>query len=215
LSDAGKISWNDTRNLILSGLVSDRASIALWRQERLPLPLAYLAEENENLLGALKDALGLAEDVGKLLSLGFIKIEINDKKGKTIDKSSPSPLQLLASNILEPEQPEKADKDTIKALIESLSPTRPYWAQLGVSFNELLLKLPQDKIDDEYGKKVLPWWAKEIRHAAMDAFSEATNSFDRTGRMLKAVTLAENEFQYRLFEMLKPYLKNKNEGGEK
>jgi hypothetical protein len=49
----------------------------------------------------------------------------------------------------------------------------------------------------------------------MDAFSEATNSFDRTGRMLKAVTLAENEFQYRLFEMLKPYLKNKNEGGEK
>jgi hypothetical protein len=33
--------------------------------------------------------------------------------------------------------------------------------------------------------------------------------------MLKAVTLAENEFQYRLFEMLKPYLKNKNEGGEK
>jgi hypothetical protein len=100
-------------------------------------------------------------------------------------------------------------------LIESLSPTRPYWAQLGVSFNELLLKLPQDKIDDEYGKKVLPWWAKEIRHAAMDAFSEATNSFDRTGRMLKAVTLAENEFQYRLFEMLKPYLKNKNEGGEK
>ena len=194
LSDAGKISWNDTRNLILSGLVSDRASIALWRQERLPLPLAYLAEENENLLGALKDALGLAEDVGKLLSLGFIKIEINDKKGKTIDKSSPSPLQLLASNILEPEQPEKADKDTIKALIESLSPTRPYWAQLGVSFNELLLKLPQDKIDDEYGKKVLPWWAKEIRHAAMDAFSEATNSFDRTGRMLKAVTLAKTNF---------------------
>jgi len=214
LSDAGKISWKATHSLTLSGLVSDRASIALWRQERLPLPLAYLAEKNENLLGALKDALGLAEDVGKLLGSGFIKIEINDKKGKTIDMSA-SPLHLLASNILEPEHPENADKDTVKALIESLSPARPYWAQLGISFNRLLVKLPEDKIDDEYGKKVLPWWAKEIHHAALDAFSETTGSFDRTGRMLKAVTIAENEFKYRLFVILKPYLENRNEGGEK
>lgn len=210
LSDAGKISWNTTYNLTMSGLVSDRASISLWRQERLPLPLTYLAEKNENLLGALRDALRLAEDVGKLLGSGFIKIEIKDKKGKKIDISVPSPLHLLASNILKPEQPENADKDTIKALIESLSPARPYWAQLGISFNELLINLPEDKIDDEYGKIVLPWWAKQIRHAAMDAFNEATRSFDRTGRMLKAATIAEKEFQYRLFEMLKPYSENKS-----
>ena len=208
LSDAGKISWNTTYNLTLSGLVSDRASISLWRHERLPLPLEYLAEENDNLIGTLKDSLSLAEDVGKLLGSGLIEIELSNKHGKKANQRVPSPLHLLASNILKPQQPENADKDVIKSLIDSLSPARPYWAQLGILFNELLVKLPEDKIDDEYGKIVLPWWAKEIRDAALDAFKEATSSFDRTGRMLKAVTTAENEFRYRLYDTLEPYLEN-------
>jgi len=209
LSEAGKISWNTTLNLALSGLVSDRASISLWRHERLPLPLAYLAEKNENLLGALKDALNLAEDVGRLLGSGFIKIEIEDKQGKKIDKSVPSPLYLLASNILKPEQPENADKDTVKSLIESLSTSRPYWAQLGISFNDLLFNLPNDKNGDEYGQEEIPKWATEIRHAAMDAFSETIGSFDRTARMLKAATIAESEFRHHLYEILEPYMEIK------
>ena len=186
------------KELHIFGVVAKKSKLDLWRHERLPLPFTYLAEGKENLLGALKDASGLAEDVGRLLGS---------------DIRIPSPLRTLTRMILFPGKEEKElktpQKKEMEKLIESLSPVRPYWAQLGISFNELLIKLPEDQINGEYGNKVLPWWAKEIRLAALDAFNEATSSFDRTGRMLKAVTLSENEFNYRLFEILKPYLENK------
>ena len=119
----------------------------------------------------------------------------------------------MASNIFKPDEPEKADKDAVKSFVDSLSPSRPYWAQLGISFYELVTRLPSDKSgENEYGKTVLPWWAKEIRQAARNAFEETTNSFDRSARMLKAVTLAENEFHIQLDKILKNI---EMKGGEK
>jgi CRISPR system Cascade subunit CasA len=199
-------------NMDVVGLISDQASILLWRHERLPLPLYYLEEKNENLLGKLQDALDVAESVGKLLGSGFVEKEITDKKGKSKKQPVPVPLRILASNILKPDEPEKADKDAVRSFVDSLSPSRPYWAQLGISFNELVTKLPADKNGgNEYGKTVLPWWAKEIRRAACVAFEETINNFDRSARMLKAATLAENEFHTQLDKILK----NIEKGGEK
>jgi CRISPR system Cascade subunit CasA len=201
LAEEGKIPWSTTYQLALLGLVTSKAKVSLWRHERLPLPLEYLEEKNENLLGKLRDALDVAESVGRLLGSGFVEISV------------PSPLRILASNILKPDKPEKADKDAVRSFVDSLSPSRPYWAQLGISFNELVTELPANKTaENEYGKTALPRWAKAIRRAAYNAFEETTNSFDRSARMLKAVTLAENEFHIQLDKMLKNI---EMKGGEK
>ena len=191
-------------HLEIMGLVTSKAKVSLWRHERLPLPLEYLEEKNEYLLEKLRDALDMAESVGRLLGAGFVEIEIKDEKGRKKNISVPGPLRILASNILKPGEPAKADKEAVKSFVDSLFPSRPYWAQLGISFYELVTRLPADKSgENEYGTTVLPWWAKEIRRAACDAFEETTNSFDRSARMLKAVTLAENEFHIRLDKTLK------------
>ncbi|MDD5190303.1 MAG: type I-E CRISPR-associated protein Cse1/CasA, partial [Dehalococcoidales bacterium] len=197
-------------NVALFGLISDQASIELWRHESLPLPLEYLEEKNENLLEKLRVALDAAESVGRLIGSGFVDTEITDKKGNRKNISLPGPLRILASNILKPDEPEKADKEAVRAFVDSLSPSRSYWAQLGISFNEFLIRLPDDKSGDEYGKTVLPWWAAQIRQAACNAFEETTSGFDRS-RVLKAVTLAENEFHIQLNRILE----NIEKGGDK
>jgi hypothetical protein len=66
--------------------------------------------------------------------------------------------------------------------------------------------LAQDKTPDgEYGSRVLPWWAEQIRKFARQSFRDTTNSFNRGGRMLKAVTLAENHFNLKLNMILKAF----------
>jgi CRISPR system Cascade subunit CasA len=199
-----------TYNMDMVGLISDQASILLWRHERLPLPLKLLEEKNENLLEKLRDALDVAESAGRLLGSGFVEIEITDKKGKSKNISVPSPLHILASYMLKPDEPEKADKNAVKSLVDSLSPSRPYWAQLGIFFNELLIRLPEDNTGGESGNTALPWWAKRIRQAACDAFEETANSLDRSARMLKAITLAENEFHTQLEKTLEDIEKGGN-----
>ncbi len=205
----GAIQAKLAYKMMITGLATDTgkaASVLLWRHERLPLPLQYL--QDENLVSKLKEALELAEDVGRLLGSGFIKADITDKKGKRKTIRVPSPLRVLASELLPKDQSGKTDPDAAKTLTESLSPARPYWARLGIAFNQFMIELAADKGPDgkTYGEKTLPEWAKEIRDAARDAFDETTRSLDRTGRTLKATSKAENEFKTRLYNILKPYI---------
>jgi len=188
--------------LSMMGLVTSRAKISLWRHERFPLPLQYL--QDEYLIGKLKEALELAEDVGSLLGSGFIEVEIPDKTGKWKTIRVPSPLRKLASELLPKDQNGKTDPDAAKNLAESLSPTRSYWAALGIAFNRFMMDLAEDESEERID--TLRGWVKEIRNAAQDAFDETTRSLDRTGRTLRAVSKAENEFKNRLYNILKPYI---------
>ncbi len=215
LAEEKIIPWSTTYHLALMGLVTSKAKVSLWRHERLPLPMEYLEARSEYLLDKLRDTLDVAESVGRLFGAGTIKTPYTDKKGKDKTVDIPSPLYMLASEMLPKDQKGKADPDAIKSLINSLSPSRPYWAQLGVSFNELVTKLPADKSgENEYGKTVLPWWANKVRQSARNAFNETTGSIDRTARMLKAVTKAEDSFNIQLNRILKPYQKTERKGGE-
>lgn len=209
------------KELNVIGVASNKNKIDYWRNERFPLPFEYL--QANVLLDALKKALDLAEDIGKLLGPGYIKIEISDKKGKTKTIDIPSPLRNLASELLPKDQNGKANPDDEKKFVNTLSPSHPYWAQLGISFNELLVKLPEDKIsiqgDAIYGANVLQWWANQVRTSAVQAFEETTDSFDRTGRSLKAVTIAKNNFDRELNskinKFIEPYKNLLEKGGEK
>jgi CRISPR system Cascade subunit CasA len=178
------------------------ASVLLWRHERLPLPLQYL--QDENLIIKLKEALKLAEDTGKLLGQELIEIEITDKKGSKKNIKVKSPFRVLAQELILKDQNGKTDPNAETALAESLSPKSSYWAALGIVFNRFIIELAEDKSEERVDS--LRGWAEEIRKAASDAFKETTGSLDRTGRTLRAVSKAENEFLNRLYSILKPYI---------
>jgi len=213
----GAIQAEPAYEVMITGLATEKgkaASVLLWRHERLPLPLQYL--QDEDLIATLKEALGLAEDIGKLLGSGFVKAEITDKKGKQKTIPVASPLRKLARLILFPEaEGQKLNKNQrkeIENLVNSLSPTRPYWAALGIVYSRFMVELAEDKSEERIDS--LRKWAKEIRSAAQDTFNETTRSLDRTGRTLKAVSIAENEFSIRLYNILKTYSNDTKEGGE-
>lgn len=208
----GMISQSVAYDLSVMGLITDRASISMWRHERLPLPLRYL--EDDRLIARLKETLDLAEEAGRLLGSGFVEVQGKDKRLQV-----PAPMRILAQEILPKDQNGKVDPDAARALVDSLSPSRPYWATLGILFNRLVTGLAGDKsADGEYGGTLLPWWTEEVRKAAWQAFREATDSLDHSGRWLRAVTLAENNFGFRLNtivkEFLEPYQESEKKGGE-
>lgn len=194
----GVVPQSATYDLSVMGLTTDRASISLWRHERLPLPLQYLRDEN--LVEKLREALELTERIGKNLNNSIwnqAKLSI----APDVDRLSDS------------------QKKDVNNLTASLSPTRHYWAALGTYFSRLVVDLANDKsLNGDYGMTVLPQWAGEVRKAAGQAFHEATDSLDHTGRWLRAVTIAENQFNLKLSnlikEFLEPYEKSKKEGGE-
>ena len=187
------IEKSSTYDLSVMGLVTDRAIISLWRHEQLPLPLRYL--QDEELIEALKEALEFAESIGG--------------NGGILNNSAWN----LAKLVVAPNADRLNDQQAKEAnnLADHLSITRPYWSRLGISFNELLRKLLEDRIEEagqvEYGKNTRPWWAAEVRKAAKDAFQDTTRSLDRTARMLKAVTLAETIFNAKLKQEVESFLK--------
>lgn len=193
----GQIQARPSYNLTVTGLATEQgkaASVLLWRHERLPLPLVYL--EDEKLIAKLKEVLEVAEDSGKVLN------------------SSVWNLGRLAV-APEADKLNENQKRDVENLSKHLYPAQPYWARLGISFSRLVGELPKDKsAEGEYGVIVLPWWAGEVRLAARQAFEEATNSLDRSGRLIKAVTKARDEFDRRLNTILKPYRENERKGGE-
>jgi hypothetical protein len=199
---------------MLIGLATDpgkAASVLLWRHERLPLPLKYLKNET------LVIHWGSIEDSGRgweALVSGYVKAEIPGKNGERKTVYIRSPLWNLARLILFPnadvQKLNNNQKKEIENLVDSLSPTRPYWAALGITFNQFLIDLAQDESTER--QVSLGNWAKEIQKAARNAFEETARSLARTGRMLQAVSLAENEVDNRLFNILKPYLNDSKEG---
>jgi len=187
--------------LAINGLATESrnpANVLLWRQERLPLPLKYL--EDEDLIDALKNALELANDIAKSLNNATL---------------------CLATQLIAPDTDikkiNKAQKNVISGIAKGFSPMRSYWATLGVKCNNLLLRLPDDKAVNNkqviYGEKVIPWWVIEARNAAYDSFELATQSLERSARSLKAASQAESLLRSDLNLIVKPYLDNKSVQG--
>lgn len=184
------------------------ASVTLWRHERLPLPLIYLWDKR--LLGRLKDALDLAEGVGRLLLAGF------DEDPSLPSGHHPRPVQLLCSLLLSSTDATRADSGAVRQLASHLAPGRVYWSRLEVPFCRLLVRLAEDVVVDEegepqYGRSALPEWAATLRRAALVAFDQVATALDGSARALKARAVAEREFRQQLHAILKNHLTTEEE----
>jgi len=202
LSSIGIIDISMIYNLSIMGLATNQAKVILWRNEHIPLPLEYL--KNEDLITSLSKILGIAETIGTEIK-------------KTV--------WLLSKMIIAPNVKtlNETQKNEVNNFSDHLSIDHPYWAQLGISFNKLLVNLPNDKIniqgDTIYGLNEMQWWAKEVSKAAIKAFDEATSGLDQNAISLKAVTIARDNFNNRLNikinEFTEPIKEVLEKGGEK
>lgn len=139
------------------------AKINLWRHERMPLPLAYLA--NEDLVASLETALQMAEGVGRAVQ--------NTLRG-------------LATKLLVPfeDTQAKPDKDAVSTLAKSFPSLSYYWASLEPHFHDLYLTIPKDS------NRALENWNGVLRKTAWDSLNRTINGLDGSSRSLQAAVKA-------------------------
>jgi CRISPR system Cascade subunit CasA len=171
--------------------IGKSASVILWREEHLPLPLAYL--EEPELVAKLKECLSLADNVGEVLRQA---------------------VRFLCHQYLLPLAGNKAlgrgQKSDVNALTERLAPARAFWPRLEVPFKRFLEDLAEDIEHNEqgvsvYGNRVIPEWAEILNHTARDAFRETVAQLGQDARALKAVAVVQPIFRGKLSTELKPY----------
>ena len=149
--------------LIAYGQCPDQANILFWRLEHLPLPAQYLTDEN--LVGALEDALESTEEVAGCLRWAMKKFA----------------RCVLYPSLDEKENLKKAQRGEVNHLIDHLRATEAYWSALEIPFLGFMRELPDDP------DTVLEDWNKRIQQVAHQAFNEATNDLDQSARVLRAI----------------------------
>ncbi len=175
------------------GFATDRgkaASVIMWREERLPLALAYLTERA--LLDGLRAALATAEHVATALH----------RSGQALARF------LLAPAAAEP-RAHKPDPADVRRLAQSFGLRERFWPMLEGPARRFLADLPADVRgppgDEEYGATELPCWAETVTNAARGAFAAVAQQLDISARSLKAVVAAERVLGRGLARALEPY----------
>ncbi len=171
------------------GLCTDKAKVAFWRRERLPLPPAYL--DDKDLVERLRNAIGLADEVGKHVRMAAWKTAST----------------LLSNGQMSP------DKARVADLVDSLSPDRLYWSRLEVPFRKLLVDLPGESEGDIEHQEiaVARWVCDTMKPQARAAFDETVGSLNQTGRKHHAVTLGREQLENDLLSVTKPHQEKLNE----
>ena len=162
--------------------------IIFWRQERLPLPLAYL--EDDDLYAVLKRALQFAENVGRTLQTAGRRF---------------AELVYVPDAVYEAKKTDSritGKKKDIDNLLESLAFGQRYWSSLEAPFAQFIVaqageRQPGDtgevRPGDAYGA-----WGMTVERAARDDFDTITASLDSSARVLRATVGAERVFNWRL-----------------
>lgn len=192
LADAGALDWHAVLPVDLYGLTADKAKVLLWRHERLPLPLRYLDERQDELIGQLRLALDQAERADLALRAGV----------REVVRLVLSPTADHQAGGREP------DRGAVATVVDGLAPGRAYWAALETSFRELLRDLPDDWVEDDglliYGGRTEPKWEDALRREARGAFEAATMAFESTSRGQKAAARGRHVFQRNLARAFTP-----------
>ena len=150
--------------LSLFGLCTDKAKVNFWRHETLPLPLAYL--DNQELVVWLKLALKLTEEVAS---------EALRQAAKTAIES-----RLMA------QAGQRPDQNRVGHLLDSFAPLPLYWSRLELPYREMLVALAEPISNRD--ALIRRWFFDTLRPAALDAFENTIGRIDG-GRDMKAVTI--------------------------
>jgi CRISPR system Cascade subunit CasA len=161
LVDEGYLPRGTRRTLAL-GMANDQAKVEFYRTEHLPLPLAYLS--NQQLVNSLRDdVLGVAENVARQLwgaartMATFVLAPQADVEGAHV----PAP-------------------DDMNRLAAMWGVERRYWSQLEVSFRLALEGLPVNRDD------TLTAWQQTLRRTAWNVFDDVARDVETDPRALKA-----------------------------
>jgi len=181
----------------VAGLNTNQALVNFWRYERLPLPMAYLADKR--LTDRLGDALALAEGGGAILRQATETLAT----------------LLIAPSASDGSQGRQPDRSQIDSLVQHLATERSYWARLEIPFKRLLVELPADMgatPGDATAPRALADWAKEVKQAALEAFAEAAEAAGSSARALRAVAIAERGLPSRIAKAIEKHVTSTGEG---
>ena len=161
----GTLAREEVCNYVVLGILNDNANLKFYREERMPLPLAYLAddEQGDRLRGWLFQALDAAERVGDALG----------KAGRE-----------LAAWVASPADRRKANANDIKLVVSQLRIESRYWPRLELAFQRLVSDLPM------LHERALDAWLDTVLLVARRAFEEAAEATSDPTRGLKAANLA-------------------------
>jgi CRISPR system Cascade subunit CasA len=184
LCEDGVIRARTQCQLVVFGLSTapgKAASVEMWRQERLPLPLAYLGMDSDELIDRLKACLEVAESVGSALrrATWFVAKQLLTGPG---DQRGGPDVQKLAGH---------------------LSLDELYWPRLEEPFRRLVETLPQGG-----GWEA---WRNELERTARRAFGTVWSEFEGSGRGLRSLVAGEAFFGRELIQALKPLRKEGEE----
>lgn len=168
--DGGEIEGNKTYAFSVFGMATEKgkaASVIIWTQERLPLPLDYL--NDSNLLEQLNTAIQFSEEIAREV----LKSSLNKLAWE------------LQPDIAGKERGEKARK-----MADGFTAMPIFWSSLEVKFKKLLVELPSEK------EKALSEWFSFVNEMAKYAFDKTANSLSGSAAEQKAIVKAENSFYY-------------------
>ncbi len=158
-----------TRRTLALGMANDQAKVEFFRTEHLPLPLAYLRDQQ--LVNSLRsDVLGVAEDVAHQLW---------------------GAARTMATLVLAPQaesegahQPAREDLDRVMA---PWGIERRYWSRLEVPFRLALEGLPHNR------EETLASWQQTLRRTAWETFDGAADDVESDPRALKAAVRGRDQ----------------------
>jgi CRISPR system Cascade subunit CasA len=156
-----------TRSYLALGMSKKQAKVFFVRQEEMPLPMEYLADES--LAENLRDGLQVAEEVGTALRRAGL---------------------LLAQWMVSPGDNQNAHRENTQLVFSRLGVEARYWSRLEVPFREFVRDLPTDRQAAFHG------WIRILLTTARQAFQESVDGVGELRRSLKATTLARRTLEY-------------------
>jgi CRISPR system Cascade subunit CasA len=159
--ELGLLGDRDEFRMAVIGLCSDRAKISFWRYETLPLPMAYL--EDDQLLDMLDQSIEAAEQAGRSLS---------------------SAVRRLAERSTVSSEDAKPDRDRVAQFVKTTTWNTRFWPRLENPFRRLLVELPGPP---DHQRERRDQWREEVGQVARTVFETLCDDLGTSPRILKAV----------------------------
>jgi hypothetical protein len=159
LKESGILPVGSVYRLAAMGMSSDRAKIAFWRHETLPLPVAYLGDDR--LVSALSDAIAAAQAGADALHAAV----------------------WATANIVCPGAGKSKERQNrVRDMVQGLQADTRYWAQLEHPFRPFLVDLPRCDLETSLGQ-----WRQAVVNATWRSFRQIVDGLGDSPRVLRAV----------------------------